>query len=409
MEKFGLKKIGTAILCAALAVMMPANLAVAENSADDDRKFELHCTYDGEPVANATFNIYYIGEIDDDDSLVMSNDFAAATISAVDVDDVDTVELSETLEGYVHRDKLEPVTSAVTDGNGVAQFEIDDVDDGVYLCDGDELLTENKIYKFEPFLVEIPQDDLVSVPKIMSLSLEEAEQLSVLKVWKDNENAAGERPESITVQLLRDDDVYQELELSSANNWRHTWYALDENYEWRVVEKEAPEDYKVSITTEGSTVVITNTNEPEVTTEETTEATTEETTEVLTEETTEATTEETTEVITEETTELTTETSTELTTEASTELTTEVTTEVEEGTPTDPEITTTEVTTENETSEPDEPDEKLPQTGTMWYLVPLFTMTGLALFVLGYVTHTKSALKEGSDENEEKQDSDDEE
>lgn len=96
--------------------------------------------------------------------------------------------------------------------------------------------------------------------------------LRVLKVWEDNDNAAGVRPESVTVDLLGNGKVYDTVELSAGNNWRHTWTGLDESAQWQVVEREQV-NYTVSVSTSvastsGVTQVITNTYSTDITDEE---------------------------------------------------------------------------------------------------------------------------------------------
>jgi Flp pilus assembly protein TadB len=60
-------------------------------------------------------------------------------------------------------------------------------------------------------------------------------------------------------------------------------------------------------------------------------------------------------------------------------------------------LTTLVPTTESKTNTQ---QAKLPQTGTMWHLVPYFVVIGLVLLVMGCVTHRKGMLEE-DDESEE--------
>ena len=85
------------------------------------------------------------------------------------------------------------------------------------------------------------------------------ELLTVHKVWADNNDP--NRPERISVQLLRDGEVYDEVELSEENQWTYTWDKLVETYEWTVVETEVPEGYEVSYETKDGAVWITNSND----------------------------------------------------------------------------------------------------------------------------------------------------
>lgn len=115
-------------------------------------------------------------------------------------------------------------------------------------------------YTTEPFLVQLPVTDMASNTWQYDLTVTR----KVLKVWDDSGHASG-RPESITVQLLKNGKVYDTVTLNKANNWRYTWdnlpkYDTDGSLiEWRIVET-AVGGYTVSITQNGITTVITNTN-----------------------------------------------------------------------------------------------------------------------------------------------------
>ena len=78
-----------------------------------------------------------------------------------------------------------------------------------------------------------------------------------MKVWEDDGTEA--RPESVTVQLLRNGEVYDTVTLSDENGWSHTWTGLDKDDTWQVVEADVPDDYTVTVTREGITFVVTNT------------------------------------------------------------------------------------------------------------------------------------------------------
>ena len=86
--------------------------------------------------------------------------------------------------------------------------------------------------------------------------------LTVRKVWVDDGDG---RPDSVTVQLLRDGEGYDEVELSQSNNWAYTWDRLDDDYSWSVIEVDVPSDYEVTYTTKGNTTTITNTEKDDPT------------------------------------------------------------------------------------------------------------------------------------------------
>lgn len=82
------------------------------------------------------------------------------------------------------------------------------------------------------------------------------EKLTVHKVWDDN--SYPERPESVTVTLLKDGEPFEKVTLSEENQWTYTWDQLEELSTWTVEETEVPELYEVSYETKDTTVFITN-------------------------------------------------------------------------------------------------------------------------------------------------------
>ena len=76
--------------------------------------------------------------------------------------------------------------------------------------------------------------------------------ITVTKVWSDDENESGKRPESVTIILLADGKECDKIELSETNNWTHTFEGVtfyDENHKeitYSVSEENVPEGYEVS-------------------------------------------------------------------------------------------------------------------------------------------------------------------
>ena len=97
--------------------------------------------------------------------------------------------------------------------------------------------------------------------------------ISVEKIWNDNNNQDGKRPESIQVQLKANGNNEGEtITLNAENNWKYTWNNLSE-YEngikvtYTVEETEVPTEYTVTYNNENSgKIIITNTHEVEKTT-----------------------------------------------------------------------------------------------------------------------------------------------
>jgi len=92
---------------------------------------------------------------------------------------------------------------------------------------------------------------------IVTNTLEEPEptELTVNKVWNDD---GVNRPDGITVYLLKDGELADSVEITEAMNWTYTWEDLPAKYSWCVVEGEA-EGYTTEYKVDGTVVTITNT------------------------------------------------------------------------------------------------------------------------------------------------------
>ena len=92
------------------------------------------------------------------------------------------------------------------------------------------------------------------------------ETVNVRKVWVIDDG--GERPDSVSVQLMRDGEPFGDpVTLSDANDWSHAWNDLESGHNWTVVELNVPDGFKATVSQSGDTFTIINDD----TTEETTE------------------------------------------------------------------------------------------------------------------------------------------
>ena len=76
-------------------------------------------------------------------------------------------------------------------------------------------------------------------------------QVEVEKIWDDNDNAEGFRPESVTVKLLANGEEAGTATLNEDNEWKYTWTGLDKNSDGAEIEYTVTEDqlenYKVPV------------------------------------------------------------------------------------------------------------------------------------------------------------------
>lgn len=188
-------------------------------------------------------------------TFALTEDFAG---SGVVLEDLNASGLAGSLGTYAEEKKLQG-TAVQADANGVAAFR--NLSAGLYLFTQSQAV--EGYYPVAPFLVSIPMYsgeqsgwlyDIEAAPKVQRPSLEPV-SLTVVKKWLDNNR---NRPEELTVHLLKEGKKAETVVLTAKNGWKHTWTGLDAHYTWSV-EEEVPSGYRAAYTTYGQTVTVTNT------------------------------------------------------------------------------------------------------------------------------------------------------
>lgn len=316
------KLLGSLLVCLLLAALLPT-AAAARGLIDTAKPVSLTIQY---PCQGITFRLYRVAEVSAYGEYTLTGDFKDEPVTLKQPDQAGWRALAETLDAYAARDQRQPMATAETDANG--QLTFSGLEAGMYLVTWQKHTTDGYVYTPEPFLICLPgldgEDnwiyDVTARPKYdrekESVQPETVDR-KVLKVWKDN-GAEDERPESVTVQLLRNGKVYDTVTLSGKNRWSYEWSGLEQDDIWQVVEADVPEEYTVTVSREGITFVVTNTLAEEITDEPT------------------------------------------------------------------PEGPLPEVPEENIPDEPVPQGPALPQTGVLWWPVPLLACAGMALFLAGW-------------------------
>ena len=84
-----------------------------------------------------------------------------------------------------------------------------------------------------------------------------------VKVWNDNDDKLGKRPDSITIEIYQDGVYVTDIILSEENGWVNTAILMaangDHEYEWTIKEKNVPKGYVA--TYNQSEYTVTNTLE----------------------------------------------------------------------------------------------------------------------------------------------------
>lgn len=249
-------------ICIALVFVLPA---ASMSAAEDRGSIVLHFNYMseggeyGDPIPDVTFNLYFVASLDGG-KYTFTEKFASYSINPDLLKRIDEAFIT-TLTGYVDADSIAPDASGVTDAEGALRF--DDLAEGLYLITGSSLTVDKVTYNPTSFMVSIPYEgeyELEVEPKY-TLDTEEDEpfELRVIKIWDDKDSP--ERPKNITVQLIEDGVVIDEVVLSAENNWRHTWTGLDSGKTYNVSEKDVPDDYTVTVERDETGFFITNKND----------------------------------------------------------------------------------------------------------------------------------------------------
>ena len=268
------RKPWTVLLLSVLALRMFLPMqALAAGRIDLKRDVGLTISYqDGKtPLTGVSFDLYLVATADPSGALTPTETFSRFNVDIQGNDDEAWHALASTLEGFVLRDEIASTDSGKTDRRGRASFpnRTDALEHGLYLLLGERHTQDGYVYEPMPFMVMLPgldqetgewNYDVTVTPKYdVDTIPEDPDTITrkVLKVWDDagHEDA---RPKRIVVQLLRNGKVYDTVTLTAANNWRYTWRDLDRSDKWTVVENEL-EDYTVEIKREGITFVVTNT------------------------------------------------------------------------------------------------------------------------------------------------------
>ena len=207
-------------------------------------------------IAGSQFELYYA--LDPDGTLF--GDFADLDVEVGDLTSSENVSsLASTLAAYTG--STENIDEVSTNSEGAAKF--DDLEAGIYLVIGTSVDVGGILYKPKPALIRIPGHDMngelvadVVANVKYDRILPDPISRSVTKVWDDNNSPS--RPSSVTVQLLKNGNIYDEAVLSAENNWSHTWNDLDALADWTVIEPKVPDGYTVSISLDNTKFTVVN-------------------------------------------------------------------------------------------------------------------------------------------------------
>lgn len=198
------------------------------------------------------------------------NDFQdkSGAIPAGSADTTKWADFAGSLANHIHADQVVPDAMATSDSSGKATFN--NLEVGVYLLLAAPFTNagaSGETYMFSPSLVTLPsaaggklQYAVNAVAKLEKVVPKPA-QYQVVKHWQDGGNQTA-RPKAVKIQILRDEKLFQTIELNSANNWSYRWED-SEGHRWAVAEQLGNSPYTVRYEQVGKVFTVTNTLVPE--------------------------------------------------------------------------------------------------------------------------------------------------
>lgn len=267
------------ILFAALFTVSAVNVVFALSTADakepidTSKECSLTLTYaiDGKKIEGLDIEVFQTATVTADFRYSMTGAFAEYPIEINGIkSQTEWDEVKDTVTAYIAADKIAPSDKQTTDNNGVVKFEKLPV--GIYYVRWTGNETVAKVQGFAPFLIAVPGldgdgkwiYDVNALPKPGMMPEPSTDKLTLVKLWKDGSQSS-KRPQSIQIEMFRNGQSFETVELTAEKNWTYTWQT-DGTYTWTAVERNVPEGYTVSIQSkDGNTIQITNTlaNDPD--------------------------------------------------------------------------------------------------------------------------------------------------
>lgn len=172
-----------------------------------------------------------------------------------------------TLETYILANGVTADFNTTTDAEGRASF--DALKAGLYLAITDSITRDEITYVFDSALIALPGLDTDGLGQYQVAAKAKCEiipptefyeeiELKVTKLWKGDSEKTG-RPKSIEVEIFRNGISYETVELSDDNHWTYSWKTKDDGAVWKIVERNIPSGYAMTVEERETSFVLTNT------------------------------------------------------------------------------------------------------------------------------------------------------
>ena len=273
MAKRGIRII---VVCLCLCICITSSLVLAASTTDAKEPIAIEQTcgltisygYDGTFFEGQTVQLYHVAEVSSDYRYSLTSPFAATglILNGIQTQGEWNV-IRSTTEVFILANKMTPIKTVETDEKGQACFA--QLTPGLYFASAVTVEQGESTCTFESALVALPGLDteglweyqvaVAAKPQILPpVQPGEDIQLKVVKLWKGEEDR-DQRPHRVEVELFRNGVSHKTVTLSEENNWSYSWTAKDDGAIWKVIERNIPEGYIMTVEERGTTFVMTNT------------------------------------------------------------------------------------------------------------------------------------------------------
>ncbi len=212
---------------------------------------------DDEAISGAEITIYKVasaGEENHNLKFTYTEEFSTCEAS---LDNLEDTELTKQISKCAKEVSSDLVLT--TNNEGIVKFT--DLDLGLYL-----VTQSNHVEGYsniDSFLVMIPKVEdnkwIYNIKSEPKTDIYRTIDLKVIKVWnKQNKNT--KLPDSVTIELYKDEELIDTIKLNEANNWTYTWDDIEKSDSYNVVEIDIPKGYTATYSQEGYVFTVTNTD-----------------------------------------------------------------------------------------------------------------------------------------------------
>lgn len=225
-----MKRILTILLAIAAAALSCLTVSAQSIAADLPCDLTLRYKDDADAlVSDYDVSVYRVAQLSESGEAKATPAFAKYNISFTEND---RVQSAAELADYVIRDKITPDASVKTDS--VGEITLTGLQTGIYLITSATLTQGNTLLNFQPLLLDLPMIDedtgvyayeVAAVPKPVRREI--LKELNVIVLWKDV-GFESKRPDSVTIELYRDGELFDTQKVTAENGWRYTWSELSD-------------------------------------------------------------------------------------------------------------------------------------------------------------------------------------